>query len=1183
MTPPPPALPPPPQIPLQVTPGELELADALALATGERSGPVRITIPAGTHSVPPIRFDGQTSAAELWIVGDSIETELELSGPMTQMPGSPKVHLVGMKILGEIDVQGSKLEMVGCVIASGDRRGAGRALRALGETESAAADMNARAVRVSGGELVIVDSLLQNQPAGALLVTGGVLNVRNSTLRANRAERGAALLMTGGRASLVSTLMEDNEARVEGGAIHVDGGELELGHETLLRRNRAPAEMGASLSFVAGAVQYHLPAPIGRWTFVAVPGNLLSHVAPPTIIDADYPFACSPGVVGGTLDPLHQAGPQCERPCPGGYMCPSATVVPRPCRAGTFCPTGSPAGVTCPEGTFGDEERLQSDEQCLSCPPGHWCTGGNKIPCGEDTYIAAGTSTPSTISVCRPCPGGAVSPPASAGLVACQCAIGTYDERSATELLQAQELGVRCRPCPVPGSVCDAPGTTLELLPLQQGYWRVSPLSLDLRACPDEQAEHNSSCAGGSGLPCKPGTMGPYCTLCANVTSQYFDEGSSECVSCGERKTHPGVGVASVLMMFVLLAALYILVRRKCPKTVKKIETRVMRLIVRLSLRARFKILVTFMVIAINVGPVYRVSLPDDVRRLLDVFALLGFDISIFGPLACLNVDSFRTELTVCLAGPIIAIVLTMIVCVFRRTFQLLIYHCRRLFRRSKNNGRHALRRSATASSLVWNNAVPQGDISRQAEAQNDVESTAPPTRIDEAIRRGWLDALPFMLIISFLLSPVAYNRAFRSFVCDKFPLEAGGEAVQSFLVADYRVECNSDEHKAIQLVAWWNIGIYAIGLPLGYACLLKTALKSIVEEEPTPLTRALDFLYREYRPTRTTVFWELAEVAKKETLAGFLVLLNPGRLSQLLTGVVAALFFLLLQAQVQPFRNDADNFLGLVFGVGLVGLLVLCILLKVEIITDQLGDSLSASVAEMLQFDAVAISGGMLGALLAGVILSGLIFVFDVLDSGRRLARERAKQIQAELSRGRMTQPPQCKWSLEPGMAYASFLSHYKVEAGSDARYLSDFMRRMSGAPSYLDSNNLVDLRALFTEGVHKSEVVVLLATKLVLTRPWCILELWETHQRKIPLILFPVTGKGWTDEWAIEYINDIETQLEGYTPGALGAVKDHLLEQGVTDIGALKTALLEVLGLAEGMNPVPRLEWQPWGLLAR
>ena len=43
-----------------------------------------------------------------------------------------------------------------------------------------------------------------------------------------------------------------------------------------------------------------------------------------------------------------------------------------------------------------------------------------------------------------------------------------------------------------------------------------------------------------------------------------------------------------------------------------------------------------------------------------------------------------------------------------------------------------------------------------------------------------------------------------------------------------------------------------------------------------------------------------------------------------------------------------------------------------------------------------------------------------------------------------------------------------------------------MTGAHAYLDSTDLVDLRTLFNEGVHKSDVLVILATKGVFTRSW-------------------------------------------------------------------------------------------------
>lgn len=59
-------------------------------------------------------------------------------------------------------------------------------------------------------------------------------------------------------------------------------------------------------------------------------------------------------------------------------------------------------------------------------------------------------------------------------------------------------------------------------------------------------------------------------------------------------------------------------------------------------------------------------------------------------------------------------------------------------------------------------------------------------------------------------------------------------------------------------------------------------------------------------------------------------------------------------------------------------------------------------------------------------------------------------------------------------------------AEAASDARYMHDMLRKMLKAPVFLDSSTLSDLRNLVAEGVHKSDVLLLLGTKNVLSRPW-------------------------------------------------------------------------------------------------
>ena len=51
-------------------------------------------------------------------------------------------------------------------------------------------------------------------------------------------------------------------------------------------------------------------------------------------------------------------------------------------------------------------------------------------------------------------------------------------------------------------------------------------------------------------------------------------------------------------------------------------------------------------------------------------------------------------------------------------------------------------------------------------------------------------------------------------------------------------------------------------------------------------------------------------------------------------------------------------------------------------------------------------------------------------------------------------------------------------MECATDARYLYDLLRRVLHAPIYLDSSTLSDLRQLFTDGIHQSDTVLLMAS---------------------------------------------------------------------------------------------------------
>lgn len=138
-------------------------------------------------------------------------------------------------------------------------------------------------------------------------------------------------------------------------------------------------------------------------------------------------------------------------------------------------------------------------------------------------------------------------------------------------------------------------------------------------------------------------------------------------------------------------------------------------------------------------------------------------------------------------------------------------------------------------------------------------------------------------------------------------------------------------------------------------------------------------------------------------------------------------------------------------------------------------------------------------------------------------------------------------------------------AEAASDARYMHDILRKMLKSPVFLDSSTLNDLRNLITEGVHKSDTLVLLATKAVLTRPWCLLELIETFEIGIPVVLVQMANGGFTFEAARHFATNLEEEMKVLNPSGLALLHSKI----GPNLDNLKQTVHKVLD-ANQSNPI-------------
>ena len=125
-------------------------------------------------------------------------------------------------------------------------------------------------------------------------------------------------------------------------------------------------------------------------------------------------------------------------------------------------------------------------------------------------------------------------------------------------------------------------------------------------------------------------------------------------------------------------------------------------------------------------------------------------------------------------------------------------------------------------------------DASEQRSSSRKANNTSPPTA-RETLGDALLAALPWLLLLSFLVTPVVSSTAFRAFDCERFDDEiaaghghgqqAAAATAPSFLRADYAVECGTAAHNSAKASAWVALLLYPVGVRVGIVAHGSTAL----------------------------------------------------------------------------------------------------------------------------------------------------------------------------------------------------------------------------------------------------------------------------------------------------------------------------------------------------------------------
>ena len=115
------------------------------------------------------------------------------------------------------------------------------------------------------------------------------------------------------------------------------------------------------------------------------------------------------------------------------------------------------------------------------------------------------------------------------------------------------------------------------------------------------------------------------------------------------------------------------------------------------------------------------------------------------------------------------------------------------------------------------------------------------------SVRSAALRSLEAAVFISFCVLPSVTRSLFLAFQCQSFGFDDLKRETKSFLTASLDIECSSTAHQPSIALAVGFIVVWPLAMPLLYALLLYRCRRSIQDHQPSPLSRAIRFLWSDY------------------------------------------------------------------------------------------------------------------------------------------------------------------------------------------------------------------------------------------------------------------------------------------------------------------------------------------------
>ncbi|CAM9418346.1 unnamed protein product, partial [Ascophyllum nodosum] len=187
------------------------------------------------------------------------------------------------------------------------------------------------------------------------------------------------------------------------------------------------------------------------------------------------------------------------------------------------------------------------------------------------------------------------------------------------------------------------------------------------------------------------------------------------------------------------------------------------------------------------------------------------------------------------------------------------------------------------------------------------------------------------VLLLTFLVYSSVSSMVFQMFACEV--LDDG----KNYLRADYRIECDSGKHKALEIYSSIMIVFYPLGIPLLYAAFLfrdRSVLSKAVNGEVPSRVKSISDLWEPYKPSR--FYFEVIECIRRISLTGVVVFIYPNTSPQIAVTLVMAFVFTMWFEALAPYNSGWDSWISRTGHVIVFLSMFIALLLKVDVSSER-------------------------------------------------------------------------------------------------------------------------------------------------------------------------------------------------------------------------------------------------------